>query len=91
MITDIGISLGRIVFAGFGKAMDIQPELASLRLLGSLVVLFFVGGVVGALGFRQVGFLFTLPLAAGLLLLAAMPVIDDLRRGGTEPRSEALR
>ena len=46
----------------------------------SLIALFFVGGVVGAVGYKHAGFLFTLPLAALLLLLAAMPVIDDLRR-----------
>lgn len=55
-------------------------EMAVLRLLGSLVMLFFIGGVVGALGFKHVGFLFTLPLAAILLILAAMPVIEDMRR-----------
>ena len=55
-------------------------EMAVLRLLGSLVMLFFIGGVVGALGFKHVGFPFTLPLAAILLILAAMPVIEDMRR-----------
>ena len=40
--------------------------------------MFFVGGVVGALGFKHVGFVSTVPLAAILLLLAAVPVMDDL-------------
>lgn len=58
----------------------IAEELSKVRLLGSLIVLFFLGGVIGALGFKHVGFFFTLPLAAVILLLAGMPVLDDLRR-----------
>jgi uncharacterized membrane protein YoaK (UPF0700 family) len=83
MVTDIGIALGRIAFArSTGSNETIAPELVSLRLLSSLIALFFFGGVVGALGFKHVGFLFTLPLSALLLLLAAMPVLDDVRRRG---------
>lgn len=80
MVTDIGIALGRIASASRISGETITPELTSLRLLTSLVALFFVGGVTGALGFRYVGFLFTLPLSVILVLLAAMPVIDDMRR-----------
>jgi uncharacterized membrane protein YoaK (UPF0700 family) len=81
MITDIGIALGRVAEMRWTKTgADFTEEFASMRLLGSLVGLFFVGGMVGALGFKQLGFLFTLPLAVILLLLAAMPVADDIRR-----------
>ena len=91
MVTDIGIALGRIVFTTFRRIeTTIAPEVAALRLLSSLIVLFFVGGVTGAFGFRYVGFFFTLPLAAGLLLMGVMPVVDDLRRGMTH-HTEALR
>jgi uncharacterized membrane protein YoaK (UPF0700 family) len=81
MVTDIGIALGRIVCApSHGGPAAMQGELGKLRLLSSLIALFFVGGVTGAVGFKHVGFFFTLPLAAVLLLLAAMPVVDDVRR-----------
>lgn len=79
MITDIGISLGRLISRYREVEVQVEHELASLRLLSSLVLLFFLGGVTGALGFAHVGFFFTLPLAALLLLIAAVPVIDDLR------------
>lgn len=83
ILTDIGIALGRIVFArSSGSDEAISPDVAALRLLASLIVLFFTGGVVGALGFKHVGFLFTLPLSGVLLLLAVMPVVDDVRRRG---------
>lgn len=81
MVTDSGIAMGRIVAARLGgQDVPLEPEWGRLRLLTSLIALFFVGGVIGALGFKHVGFLFTLPLAAVLLVLAAMPVLDDLRR-----------
>jgi uncharacterized membrane protein YoaK (UPF0700 family) len=84
MVTDIGIALGRIVMAttdGGGRA--VSAELATLRLLSSLIVLFFVGGVTGALGFKHVGFFFTIPLSLILVLLATMPVLDDVRRNAS--------
>jgi uncharacterized membrane protein YoaK (UPF0700 family) len=80
MITDSGIALGRMLDRLWSRRQTrLTRELATLRLLSSLVVLFFVGGVVGALGFKHVGFLFTLPLAAVLILLAAGPIVTDVK------------
>ncbi len=42
--------------------------------------MFFGGGVLGALGFRFLGFQAALPLALILFLLSLMPVLQDLRR-----------
>ena len=61
-----------------GGDVEIEHELDTIRLLGSLIALFFVGGV--AVGFRHVGFLFAVPLALILLLLAGVPVADDILR-----------
>jgi uncharacterized membrane protein YoaK (UPF0700 family) len=81
MVTDIGIAAGKLIRARTGDAsLAVAHEWKTFRLLASLVALFFTGGVTGALGFKHAGFLFTLPIAAGLLLLAAMPVVDDLQR-----------
>jgi hypothetical protein len=53
-----------------------------LWLLTSLVGVFFIGGVAGAVGFKHIGFIATLPLAAVLFLLAVVPLVDDLRERG---------
>jgi uncharacterized membrane protein YoaK (UPF0700 family) len=51
---------------------------AKMVLLASLLGMFFLGGLTGALGFKHVGFISTIPLAALLMVLAAVPVLDDL-------------
>jgi uncharacterized membrane protein YoaK (UPF0700 family) len=80
MVTDVGIELGRLALANKeDNPSESSNSTDKLRLLSSLIGLFFLGGVTGALGFKRLGFLFTLPLSAVLLVLAAMPVIDDLR------------
>ena len=81
MLTDIGIALGALLVNLFARTrLSMTTEVAALQLLASLVVLFFLGGVTGALGFKHIGFFFTLPLALILLILAVMPIFDDLRR-----------
>jgi uncharacterized membrane protein YoaK (UPF0700 family) len=83
MVTDVGIALGRIVSLRTGEG--IETEMAKVRLLASLLAMFFVGGTIGALGFKHVGFLFTLPLAIILVALAVMPILDDMRRSVADP------
>jgi uncharacterized membrane protein YoaK (UPF0700 family) len=81
IVTDIGIELGRMAYWNRDPA---QPKVAAnrarLRLLVSLLLAFFGGGLAGALGFKHVGYLATLPLAGLLCALAIVPALDDLRR-----------
>lgn len=79
MITDIGIELGKALYWNrHSEAGQVRSDNEKLRLLTSLVGLFFIGGVLGAVGFKHIGFGATLPLAAVLVLLAAVPVLDDV-------------
>lgn len=81
MVTDVGIATGRILWSYRTQTPEaMAAELSSLRLLTSLIALFFIGGLTGAVGFKRIGFLFTLPLALLVVILAILPVIDDLRR-----------
>ena len=84
MVTDSGILVGRWIMSRIFREQRMKvADVRSLRLLASLVLLFFVGGVAGALGFERVGWEFLLPLAMALGVLAVVPVMDDLRtRGG---------
>lgn len=81
LVTDIGIELGKMVY--WNRDTD-NPELENvsadrdkLRLLSSLLAMFFCGGLAGAFGFKYIGFIVTVPLALALLTLAIIPVYDD--------------
>jgi uncharacterized membrane protein YoaK (UPF0700 family) len=82
MVTDIGIELGKLFYWNASKHSRVEPlvgaERAKLRLLVTLTSLFLVGGIIGALGFKHVGFIATLPIAALLLTLAFVPMVDDV-------------
>jgi uncharacterized membrane protein YoaK (UPF0700 family) len=81
IVTDIGIELGRMLYWNRDPSLPkVVANRARLRLLVSLLLGFFAGGVAGALGFKHAGYLATLPLAGLLCLLAIMPALDDLRR-----------
>ena len=79
IVTDIGIELGKLVY--WNRNLDnpdrILADRAKLRLLALLLAAFFIGGVTGAIGFSQAGFLFALPFALLLLLLAGPPLTED--------------
>jgi len=83
MVTDIGIELGKLCYWNLARANATKPLVLAnrqkLRVLATLVSLFFLGGVAGAVAFKHMGFSATLPLATVLLALAAVPVLDDMR------------
>lgn len=81
LVTDIGIELGKALYVN--RRTDQAPvrvNRARLTLLTQLLTAFFAGGVLGALGFKQFGFLATVPPALVLIAFALVPASDDLRR-----------
>jgi uncharacterized membrane protein YoaK (UPF0700 family) len=82
LVTDIGIELGKLIYIN-PREGGRDPVLANrqkLRIHTLLVMCFFVGGFAGALGFKYVGFVSTVPLAIGLWLLALRPFLKDVRQ-----------
>jgi uncharacterized membrane protein YoaK (UPF0700 family) len=82
MVTDIGIELGKLIYVNRSALPDQEPVRANrerLRINALLVGCFLVGSAIGAFGFSHFGFRSTVPLAALLMLLAALPILDDLR------------
>lgn len=81
LITDLGIELGKLLYVN--RHPERQPVRANrdrLRVHGQLVICFFLGGLAGALGFKHLGYISTVPLAAVLLLLVMRPALDDWQR-----------
>lgn len=81
LVTDLGIELGKLLYVN--RHPDMQPVRADrerLRVHAQLVLSFLSGGVAGALGFKHLGYVSTVPLALMLLLLVLRPALDDWQR-----------
>jgi uncharacterized membrane protein YoaK (UPF0700 family) len=82
LVTDIGIELGKMFYWNHsrtkGELLYVASDRRRLRFMLMLFALFVSGGLLGALGFKHIGFSVTVPLAALLLILALVPVLDDV-------------
>lgn len=80
LVTDLGIELGKLAYVNrLSGAPRVQGNRAKIRLHLTLIASFFIGGLSGALGFKHLGFVSTVPLAMFLLLLVWRPVLNDAR------------
>jgi uncharacterized membrane protein YoaK (UPF0700 family) len=80
LITDMGIELGKLFYVNRltrdNKVVANRQRLAiHFKLVGS----FFVGALTGAIGFKTVGYVATVPLSVLLLLLVMRPVLNDAK------------
>ncbi|HEY0931726.1 MAG TPA: YoaK family protein [Gemmatimonas sp.] len=80
MVTDLGIELGRLLYMNAPDAglLPVRADRTRMRLLASLLLAFFLGGVLGAIGFQRLGYAATIPLAITLGALSVVPAFDDL-------------
>jgi uncharacterized membrane protein YoaK (UPF0700 family) len=87
-ITDLGIELGKMLYwngnRGGRAPTAVRHDRLRMQTVGGLIGMFVIGGVLGALGFKYVGFVCVIPLAALLLALSVPPLRRDL------PRSKVL-
>jgi len=87
-VTDLGMELGKLFYwSRSGKAptlLQVRRSRERMAICGGLVAMFVLGGITGALGFKHMGFVFVVPVAALLLGLSVPPLLRDL------PRSRAL-
>lgn len=79
MITDIGIEIGKMLYWN-GKPADpsmlkVQVNKGRLRLHVTLVGSFCIGAILGAMGFKHLGYVATIPLAIGLAILSSVQFI----------------
>ena len=80
LVTDLGIEIGKMLY--FNRLPDEKKVLANrrkLRLHLTLVTSFFIGGLVGAVGFKTLGYVSTVALSALLLALVLRPILEDVR------------
>ena len=82
LLTDLGIELGKMLYFNRSKLpLRVVANRRKLRIHGLLVASFSSGALLGALGFKYMGYISTLPLALVLLALGWGPFVDDMRHG----------
>jgi len=82
-ITDLGMEIGKMIYwnrSGRPAQMFVRADWQRMRMAGGLVLMFVVGGIAGAFGFKNLGFVCVIPLAALLLLLSVPPFRRDLEK-----------
>jgi hypothetical protein len=68
----------------------VRANRARLSLFGLLLAMFLAGGIVGALGFKYIGFVWVVPLAALLFVVSLPPLMRDVA-GSARWRALMLR
>jgi hypothetical protein len=81
-VTDLGIELGRLLYWNRDRDASrfVRADRDRIAVLAGLLAAFLGGAITGAFGFKLAGYVSTVPLAIVLVLLAVVPVVDDLRR-----------
>ncbi|PIF28371.1 uncharacterized membrane protein YoaK (UPF0700 family) [Acidovorax sp. 56] len=80
VVTDLGIEMGKMLYwnrSGTAPDRHVHANRERLRLMAGLMGMFLMGGLVGAAGFKHVGFIFVVPLALVLLTLSLPPLWAD--------------
>ena len=80
LVTDMGIELGKLLYVN--RLDRDNPVTADRHRLGihlKLIGSFFVGGLSGAIGFKTVGVVATVPLSLFLLMVVLRPVLNDAK------------
>ena len=89
LVTDLGIELGKLFyFNRLTRERLVVANRKKLRLHVNLIASFFVGGLLGALGFKTIGYITTVPLAVLLLLLVWHPVLNDAKNWMDQQHSD---
>ena len=80
---DIGIELGKLIYwnksqeanqGGYVKA-NREKLISHLFIFG----MFLIGGIVGAVSFKKVGYISVVPLSLSLILIAGLQIYRDIR------------
>jgi len=80
LVTDIGIELGKMLYWNRDQSqaddMKVVVNRQKLRLHSQLVLSFAIGAIMGAAGFKYLGFIASVPLSLALISLAIAPAFS---------------
>lgn len=83
VITDIGIELGKLIYWNKSNEANqrsyVKANREKLKTHTFIFVVFLVGGIVGAISFKKVGYISVVPLSVSLILIAGLQIYRDIR------------
>lgn len=81
VITDLGIELGKMLYWNRSNQPHadghVHADRDKLLTLSAILTMFFIGCLIGAIGFKTFGFTTVLPFAVLLVCMAMVPLVDD--------------
>jgi len=89
VITDIGIELGKLVYWNKSEEANkkgyVKVNQEKLKTHLWIFGMFLMGGIIGAISFKRVGYISVVPLSLSLVLIASLQIYRDVvvaMRGG---------
>lgn len=83
VITDIGIELGKLMYwnksTKANEANYVKANREKLKTHIFIFGMFLIGGIIGAISFKRVGYVSVVPLSLSLILIAGLQIYRDIR------------
>lgn len=83
VITDIGIELGKLIYwnrsAQANQVGYVRANREKLKTHLFIFGMFLLGGIVGAVSFKKVGYVSVVPLSISLALIASLQIYRDIK------------
>lgn len=83
VITDIGIELGKLFYWNKSHEANLNSFVKANRekLITHLFIfgMFLIGGIIGAISFKKVGYISVVPLSISLVFIAGLQIYEDIR------------
>lgn len=80
--TDLGTELSKVLYysrSSNPRLPDVCVDRSKMKLLVGLFFSFWIGGVIGAWGYHQIQYHFTVPVAIALFLIGAKSIYYDIK------------
>jgi uncharacterized membrane protein YoaK (UPF0700 family) len=82
VITDIGIELGKLIYWNRSEEANklglVTANREKLKTHFAIFSMFLVGGIIGAISFKKVGYISVVPLSLSLALIAGLQIYRDI-------------
>jgi len=83
VITDIGIELGKLIYWNKSQEANgnayVRANREKLKTYLFIFGMFLIGGIIGALSFKKVGYISVIPLSLSLILIAGFQIYRDMK------------